>query len=63
MSDATKIRAFMIAVTVVTFLVLLQGFMADGSKRVIPLIFGALGAASLAMWAYALRSSGSKRKP
>ena len=62
MSNKAKMRIFMSIVAVVTVLALLQGFMADGSKKVIPPILGAMGAASLLMWAYALHSDKCNRK-
>ncbi|MEU0422667.1 hypothetical protein ABZ235_03480 [Streptomyces canus] len=62
MSNKAKMRIFMSIVAVVTVLALLQGFMADGSRKVIPFILGAMGAASLMMWTYAIHSYKSNRK-
>ena len=60
-SDKVKMIAFFSIVATVTILALLQGAMAEGSKKVVPLIVAALGAASLMMWTIGVRGRARKR--
>ncbi|MFG3490067.1 MULTISPECIES: hypothetical protein [unclassified Streptomyces] len=57
MSAKTKMQLFMGVVALVTVLALIQGLMAEGSGRTVPLVVAALGALSLVMWGMALRGS------
>ncbi|NEC48215.1 hypothetical protein G3I18_06450 [Actinospica acidiphila] len=61
MSNKVKMGIFLSVVAVVTVLALLQGLMAEGSDRAIPLVLAALGAAALGMWTVGVRSDSRKK--
>ncbi|WP_380837188.1 hypothetical protein [Streptomyces cremeus] len=54
MSAKSKMMLFMAVVTIATIFSLVQGII---SGRLIPLVLGFIGAASIAMWILALRST------
>ncbi|MER7898894.1 hypothetical protein ABTX62_22975 [Streptomyces sp. NPDC096046] len=61
MSNKVKMSIFLSVVAVVTLLALLQGLMAEGSNKALPLIVAALGVASLGMWTIGVRSKAKKK--